>query len=1243
MDLSNRTMVEPGNETTPATIRAQTYVDLIDEEKIRESVDIKEANIYLQGLPQDIYILVNHNEDAKQIWDRVKLLIQDSELSLQERESKLYDDFDTFTSIPGETIHSYYMRFAQLINDMHMIGMTMKPLQVNTKFVNHLQPKWSKFVTDVKLAKDMHTTNFDHLYAHLRQHEAHTNEFCLARQRYPDQIALVANSPTFVTPSPAVHQQQYQALVLQQSYQEPAIQQSSSTELDSGLVILSFNPSDDPIANLNKLMAFVTTAFSPRFPQINNQPRTSSNPRNQATIQDGRVTVQTVQGRQTQGYANNRARNTATNQGVNRQGAASQARVVKCYNCQEEGHFARQCTKPKRPKNSTWFKEKMLLSEALESGAYLDSKQLAFLADNGDTVVPAQASQEIPTPVAFQTDDLDAFDSNYDEVPSAKAILMANLSSYDSDVLSEIIVDKNAKVADFEKQIHSLKLQLNATVESHKTLSKTVECLKKESKQKKDKYLDEVIDLQKKNKALDNVVYKMGQSTQTMHMLTKPQAFYDETHKTALGYQNPFYLSQPRRKVPALYDGNTLVKTYVPLSETDSEETLELAEESRLKMLAKQNDPSLKENKVNIASVDYVALNKLSKHFVKHFVPQKKIICRTGILVTYFKPVSENPPVSSKPVLKKESPRGLPLINKKYFEIEKNELSLDNDRILEHIICQDVMNIVMHANAQTDNVLHANNNSLEHDNSALELLKHENDRLMKLLISQDLVHAIVNSLAAINDYKSMQQSFVDEYNETLVLKAELAKKNVMIEKAIYNELSKRYAPEFKEFFIINELQAQLKAKNVSIEKLKEHIANIKGKNVVESVQNVHNFNVVTSRVYKLDLPPLSPCIKNNMAAHVDYLKHTQENAYILHEIIKHARDLRPLDSDLASAYKFVTRIQELLVYVSATCPSLKHVSDKLVVVTLMSSARKVRFAKSNDTSKDKTQKQVQPQEKQTTNNSMSPSTGVSSSTKASGSKPRSNTKKDRISDYLNDVNARVKSMFVKSRPAKSKKKEMWKPTGHTNRTLIAKIMGYGDYQLGNVTILRVYYVEGLGHNLFYVGKSKKSFHKPKADDTNQEKLYLLHMDLCGPMRMESINRKKYILVIVDDYSRFTWVKFLRSKDESPEVIIKCLKQKQVCLNATVWNVRTNNRTEFVNHTLRKYYESVRISHQTSVARTPQQNGVVKRQNRTLVEAARTMLIFLKLHCFCGQKQSIQLVIPKTDPSYVSVTTKLHMS
>ncbi|GKF62946.1 retrovirus-related pol polyprotein from transposon TNT 1-94 [Tanacetum coccineum] len=145
-----------------------------------------------------------------------------------------------------------------------------------------------------------------------------------------------------------------------------------------------------------------------------------------------------------------------------------------------------------------------------------------------------------------------------------------------------------------------------------------------------------------------------------------------------------------------------------------------------------------------------------------------------------------------------------------------------------------------------------------------------------------------------------------------------------------------------------------------------------------------------------------------------------------------------------------------------------------------------------------------------------------------------------------------------------------------------------------------------------MGKSTKKPHKPKSEDTNQEKLYLLHVDLCGPMCFASVNGKKYILVIVDDYTRFTWVKCLRSKDEAPGFIIKMI---QVRLKVPVRQIRTDNETDFVNQTLREYYEKVGISHETSVARSLQQNGVVERRNRTLIEVARTMLIYAKALLF----------------------------
>ncbi|GJS68896.1 retrovirus-related pol polyprotein from transposon TNT 1-94 [Tanacetum coccineum] len=143
------------------------------------------------------------------------------------------------------------------------------------------------------------------------------------------------------------------------------------------------------------------------------------------------------------------------------------------------------------------------------------------------------------------------------------------------------------------------------------------------------------------------------------------------------------------------------------------------------------------------------------------------------------------------------------------------------------------------------------------------------------------------------------------------------------------------------------------------------------------------------------------------------------------------------------------------------------------------------------------------------------------------------------------------------------------------------------------------------------GKSKKASLPPKLVPSTESKLELLYMNLCGPMRVASINGKKYILVIVDDYSRYTWVYFLRTKDEAPDMIIDFVNQVQRNLKAQILTIRTDNGTEFKNEKLRAFYAKLGIVHQTSIARTPQQNGGVECRNRTLVEAARTMLIFSK--------------------------------
>ncbi|GKC47138.1 hypothetical protein Tco_1064860 [Tanacetum coccineum] len=143
------------------TTRTNKYEELSVAEKLQANCDLKAANIALQGLPPDVYAIINHHKVAKEIWDRVKLLMQGTKLSLQEKECKLYDEFVKFSFVKGETLYQYYWRFAQLINNMNVINMSMRPVQVNIKFLNNLPSKWSKFMTNVKLARDLHTTNFD--------------------------------------------------------------------------------------------------------------------------------------------------------------------------------------------------------------------------------------------------------------------------------------------------------------------------------------------------------------------------------------------------------------------------------------------------------------------------------------------------------------------------------------------------------------------------------------------------------------------------------------------------------------------------------------------------------------------------------------------------------------------------------------------------------------------------------------------------------------------------------------------------------------------------------------------------------------------------------------------------------------------------------------------------------------------------------------------------------------------------
>nr|GFB90709.1 hypothetical protein [Tanacetum cinerariifolium] len=173
--------------------RLKKYSELSTTESIQADCDVKATNIILQGLPLEVYALVSTHKVAKELWERIQMLMQGTSLTKQDRECKLYDEFDKFAYRKGESLCDFYLRFSFLLNDMNIYNMKLEQFQVNTKFLNTLPPEWSKFVTDVKLVRDLHTTNVDQLHADLGQHEYHANEVRLMHERTSDPLALVAH------------------------------------------------------------------------------------------------------------------------------------------------------------------------------------------------------------------------------------------------------------------------------------------------------------------------------------------------------------------------------------------------------------------------------------------------------------------------------------------------------------------------------------------------------------------------------------------------------------------------------------------------------------------------------------------------------------------------------------------------------------------------------------------------------------------------------------------------------------------------------------------------------------------------------------------------------------------------------------------------------------------------------------------------------------------------------------------
>ncbi|GJS79377.1 retrovirus-related pol polyprotein from transposon TNT 1-94 [Tanacetum coccineum] len=882
-----------------------------------------------------------------------------------------------------------------------------------------------------------------------------------------------------------------------------------------------------------------------------------------------------------------------------------------------------------------------------------------------------------------------------------------------------VITDRNRKEESLKRELHSVKLQLTSTFNHNKLMVEEVTSLKKDFKHKENKYLEEFLDmkaLKEKNKVaigyknplcltraqqLQPALYNGHEIIKTNHVPTIVHNLEDTLEITEItrkkmndkmkdpecvkkkvkiaphDYSKENYLAtftvQKQLTPEQIFWSNDLIKMKV---EALKEQTTASRPIKALMVYPPNTPTTLVPRALPTKSQVKINIFALIQLFLEFEKTCKKRITSTGLIEGErgFKKTKECYLTKVIPFFK---------TLKEHFEGIQKALSKE---------IKEMKDIFEELEAEVDqNVVNRKHDEIERKNILIV-----NDNLIADCLSKDVFYIATNYERTVSRFTEMHEAHTIVQTRCLELEVELSKLRAKVKKDDLTELVKRFSnlevnhlnlqlkyqnlkesfgnnpsppardtPDFDSVFVIEKMKASIQGKDNAIKKLRTQISQLKEtrseadqnekvkqhyKELYDSIKitrakhieqttalltenenlkaQIHEnlkcntMESVKPRVlapgrYAIDVEPIPPHNRNNREVHLHYLKHLKESVETLHDIVEEAKVERPLDRSLASASLYTKHSLELLEYVIGTCPKDFNQKDKNHAYTPFNKKKQVTLEDQCVTSNNITHKHVEQRNIQKTNVPVLPPTGVNSFTNVSGSQPRSNTKKNMISP-AKSVNK--KKVEEHTRTSKSSLRTMNRVDSSISSKCTCDLQGRHDEVLPNLLI-----VQSLQEQIMVMAssfeplelrKSKRHTHKPKIENTNLEVLNTLHMDLCGPMQVKMINGKKYILVIVDDYSRFTWVKFFRSKDETLEVVIKFLMQIQVSLNKTVRYIRIDNGTEFVNKDLTEYYKRVDIFHQKTVPRTPRQNDVVKRRNCNLVEAARTMLIFSS---FYGQK------------------------
>ncbi|GJS04825.1 integrase, catalytic region, zinc finger, CCHC-type containing protein [Tanacetum coccineum] len=647
--------------------RFQTAEDLEGDDLLLHDAEMEVMNMILLSIPNEIYNYVDACTSAKEMWKRVERLMRGTIQNKVDRETRFTNEFDQFVAEPGEALVSVYNRFAQLMNDLERNNMNFPTVTINTKFLNSLQPEWLKYVTQVRLAKQLTVDSFDDLFDYLQQFEKLVNASRAKKlEKSHDPLALVAHTGSSSRQTSSYYVTHPTSVVdYDDEYQQDDVH----------------NNSEDPLVSAMLLLA---KAITQNF----------SNPTNN--------------------------RNTSMGQCYNCGGKGHYARNCPKPRVRDSKYFMEQMLLAKQDEagviltdkqNDFLFADASRMEEIEELSANIclmariqpadqnsddePSYESAFISEVQSLSINENDEQMYPThtKIINSTIDDDQINSNiqfdsvkgnvnsgsvekdthvydlcaletlarnaYDEaakqqrfaqkVQQQNMTLTSQIEMYkernrvlenitkDNNYLKEFLeADERAKrvqkqaesqlyrdrdiIRDLEKQRDKLSQEVKHFKQKNEELQQSHLILKRKMSENEDKYHDTILDLEEKLKKNVDLFLKIGNSLQAMFMLgPKPLSVYDQQLKHGLGYPNPYTLRQAISECPKLYVASRTGNIEIPLNVRDSEETLEDAFKSQQKMNEFQKDEKMQELKIQ--PINYEKLNKL----YKEFVPQKQL------------------------------------------------------------------------------------------------------------------------------------------------------------------------------------------------------------------------------------------------------------------------------------------------------------------------------------------------------------------------------------------------------------------------------------------------------------------------------------------------------------------------------------------------------------------------------------------------------------------------------------------